>query len=101
MIRPGVVLVLLASAAPAGAHDWYSDLRDSKGALCCNARDCHPVGQCVRPDRTEGLVIGGECRPIPWDKVLGVASPDGGAHACWGRVRGRPNVRCVILPGEV
>ena len=58
------------------------------------------MGLCVLPDREEGLLIEGACRPVPWDKVLGVASPDGGAHACWDRRGGRPNVLCVILPGE-
>ena len=53
------------------------------------------------PDRKEGLLIEDTCRPIPWDKVLGVSSPDGGAHACWGHIAGRPNVLCVILPGQV
>jgi hypothetical protein len=26
-------------------------------------------------------------------------SPDGGYHACWGNATGRPNFRCIILPG--
>ena len=52
------------------------------------------------PDRKEGLLIEGICRPIPWDKVLNVASPDGGVHACWQSFGHPPAVRCVILPGE-
>ena len=73
MIRPDVVLVLLlASAAPAEAHDWYSGLRNGDGTPCCDAQDCRPVGLCVRPDGTKGLVIEGACRPIPRDKVQGV-----------------------------
>jgi hypothetical protein len=101
MIRPGFVLLLsLASAAPARAHDWYTGLSDAAGRSCCSDRDCRPVGLCALPDRREGLLIEGACRPVPWDKVLGVASPDGGAHACWNRRDGRPNVLCVILPGE-
>jgi hypothetical protein len=102
MIRPGLVLVLpltLASAAPARAHDWYAGLRDAAGRSCCSERDCRPVGLCVLPDRREGLLIEGWCRPMPWDKVLGVASPDGGAHACWDRRAGRLEVLCVVLPG--
>ena len=104
MVRPSLVLLLpllLASAAPASAHGWYTGLRDGIGRSCCDDRDCRPVGLCVLPDRREGLLIEGACRPIPWDKVLGVASPDGGAHACWyGRGR-RLTVLCVILPGAV
>ena len=103
-IRLSLVLLLLfaaASAAPAQAHGWYTGLRDGIGRSCCDDRDCRPVGLCVLPDRKEGLLIAGVCRPIPWDKVLGVVSPDGGAHACWQPVGRRPNIRCVILPGEV
>jgi hypothetical protein len=103
MVRPTfVVLVLLASAAatPAEAHDWYTGLRDGGGKSCCDDRDCRPVGVCVLPDRKEGLLVEGACLPVPRDKVLGVASPDGGAHACWTYLNGRPDLHCVILPGE-
>ena len=72
MIRPGLVLLLtLASAAPARAHGWYSGLTDSAGRSCCNDRDCRPVGMCVLPDRREGLLIEGACRPIPWKPPSG------------------------------
>ncbi len=104
MIRPALALLLplaLAPAAsPARAHDWYTGLRDSGGKSCCSHQDCRPVGLCVLPDRKEGLLIEGACRPIPRDKLLGVASPDGGAHACWNHREGQPNLLCVILPGE-
>ena len=101
MIRASLILfVLLAAAAPAGAHDWYTGLRNRSGISCCEDKDCRPVGLCVLPDRKEGLLIEGICRPIPWDKVLNVASPDGGAHACWQPFGHPPAVRCVILPGE-
>lgn len=102
MIRPTSLLVLLASTVPAAqAHDWYGGLRDSGGRSCCNDRDCHPVGLCAMPDRREGLLIEGRCRPIPWDKVLAIPAPDGQAHACWFHVGGHPAVQCVILPGQV
>ena len=101
MIRAGLILfLLLATAAPAGAHGWYTGLRNRSGISCCEDKDCRPVGLCVLPDRKEGLLIEGMCRPIPWDKVLNVASPDGGAHACWQSFGHPPAVRCVILPGE-
>ena len=99
--RSLIPLLLLASIAPASAHGWYTGLRDGKGVSCCDNHDCHPVGVCVLPDRKEGLVIQGACQPIPWDKVLKIASPDGGAHACWYFINGRPSVQCVILPGAV
>ena len=103
MIRPSLVLLpllMLASAAPTRAHDWYSGLRDAQGRSCCSDQDCRPVDLCVLPDRKEGLLIEGTCRPMPWDKVLGVASPDGAAHAYWTYLNGRPDLRCVVLPGE-
>ena len=100
MIRAGLVLLLLAAAVPAGAHSWYTGLRNRSGISCCEDQDCHPVGLCVLPDRKQGLVIEGVCRPIPRDKVLDLPSPDGGAHACWQRFGQPPAIRCVILPGE-
>ena len=66
MISAGLILfVLLAAAAPAGAHDWYTGLRNRSGISCCEDKDCRPVGLCVLPDRKEGLLIEGMCRPIP------------------------------------
>ena len=101
MIRTSLILsLLLAAAAPAWAHGWYTGLRNRSGISCCEDKDCRPVELCVLPDRKEGLLIEGVCRPIPWDKVLNVASPDGGAHACWQPFGHPPPVRCVILPGE-
>ena len=70
---------------------WYLVLR---GQRLSPGRNVCPA------DRKEGLLIEGVCRPIPWDKVLNVASPDGGAHACWQHFGHPPAVRCVILPGE-
>lgn len=100
-IRSALLLLLLpAAATPVGAHSWYSGLRNSNGIECCGDRDCHSVGLCVLPDGKEGLVIEGTCRPIPWNRVLPIASPDGSAHACWQRFGRPPAVRCVILPGE-
>ena len=100
MTRIGLVLLLLSAATPAWAHGWYTGLRNRNGISCCEAKDCHPVELCVMPDRREGLLIEGVCRSIPWDKVLNVVSPDGGAHACWQPFGHPPPVRCVILPGE-
>ena len=101
MLHLRFVLLLLVIATPAHAHDWYTGLRDARGRSCCADRDCHAVGLCILPTRNQGLVIEGACRSIPKGKVLGTVSPDGNAHACWDHVAGRPQVRCVILPGDV
>ena len=101
MIRSTLILAaLLATAAPAQAHGWYTGLRNKNGISCCDDKDCRPVRLCVLPNRKEGVLIENVCRPIPWDKVLKVASPDGGAHACWQHFGHPPAIRCVILPGE-
>jgi hypothetical protein len=36
---------------------------------------------------------------VEHDKVLALPTPDGGAHACWHNPRGKPEFRCIILPG--
>ena len=100
MIRAGLVLLLLAAVVPAAAHGWYTGLHNRYGISCCEDRDCRPVGLCVLPDKRQGVVIEGACRPIPRDKVLDLPSPDGGAHACWQGFGQPPAIRCVILPGE-
>jgi hypothetical protein len=100
MFRAALVLLLLVAALPARAHSWYSDLHNRNGISCCENQDCSPVELCVLPDRREGLLIDSVCRPIPWDKVLDLPSPDGGAHACWQHFGNPPPIRCVILPGE-
>ena len=102
MIHAGFVLstFCLPQLHPRGR--MAGTLACATAAASCAARtsDCHPVRLCVLPDRKEGLLIEGICRSIPWDKVLNVASPDGGAHACWQSFGHPPAVRCVILPGE-
>jgi len=77
-------LVALACLAPAGAegHGWYSGLKDRNGVSCCGGQDCRPTTMCRLPDGREGIMVLDTCRPIPWDKVLDIASPDGGAHVC-------------------
>ena len=96
-------LAALACLAPAGAegHDWYSDLNDKYGVSCCGGEDCKPTAMCHLADGREGIVVLDACRPIPWDKVLGVPSPDGRAHVCAvpSRNGGGALVLCVILAG--
>jgi hypothetical protein len=99
----GVVLAGLVAAAPAQAHDWYTGLMNRQGVSCCNDRDCHPVDSCRLSSGAEGIHVLGMCRPIPWDLVLSVPSPDGRHHACWWTFNGpygpEPRFRCIILAG--
>lgn len=107
MPRPVGSLALLAAIvavtlAPAGAHahDWYSGLHSPSGELCCNARDCRPVPYRTNPATgREEIRANGAWHPIEYDKVLPLAPPDGGFHACWSNPTGTPRFRCIILPG--
>jgi hypothetical protein len=101
---PALAVLLLLAAAPAAAHEWYTGLKSNDGESCCNERDCAPTPMCIGGAGHEGLLLGGICFPVPWDKVLDVPSPDGAAHVCWENhpdhhSRIRPKIRCVILPG--
>ena len=101
MIRAGLILfVLLAAAVPAGAHGWYTGLRNRSGISCCEDKDCRPVRLCILPDRKEGLLIEGVCRPIPWGAIGCWRPGPRSVHACWQSFGHPPAVRCVILPGE-
>src|SRR3954471_538701 len=97
-------LAALACLAPAGAegHGWHSGLKDRYGVSCCGGEDCRPTAMCRLPDGREGIVVLDACRPIPWDKVLDVASPDGGTHVCAvpSRNGGGVLVVCVVLGGS-
>jgi hypothetical protein len=67
---------------------------------CCNERDCRPVAYRIDPDTgREEIQANGRWYPVEYDKVLPFSSPDGGYHACWGNVAGRPDFRCIMLPG--
>ena len=82
-----VAATLPLGTGPAAAHGWYTGLVSPSGKSCCNDRDCHPVGQCVRPDGKEGLLIEGECLTIP--------EGEGARHR---RLAGRPRARLLELP---
>src|SRR4051794_29229044 len=71
--------------------------------LLRGGEDCRPTSMCRLRDGREGIVVFDACRPIPWDKVLDVASPDGGAHVCGvpSRNGGGALVLCVVLGGSV
>ena len=47
----------------------------------------------------EEIKANGRWWAIEYDKVLTLPTPDGEAHACWRNPRGRPEFRCIILPG--
>jgi hypothetical protein len=106
-IIPGIIGAALGVlSSPASAHSWYGGLRDDRGILCCNERDCRPVELCVTNGKTGLLIDPGVCAPVRWGAVLPMAAPDGLAHVCMTKtmdVRGKvwPWQRCVILPGAV
>jgi hypothetical protein len=95
-----MIVVPAASALPAASHEWYTGLRSPSGALCCNERDCRPVAYRVNYDTgREEIQANGAWYPVEYDKVLPFSSPDGGYHACWRKAVGRPDFRCIMLPG--
>jgi hypothetical protein len=98
-----LIAMIVAPAAfsmPASAHEWYTGLRSPDGMSCCNERDCRPVAYRVNRDTgREEIQANGAWYPVEYGKVLPFSSPDGGYHACWGNTAGRPNFRCIILPG--
>jgi hypothetical protein len=95
-----VLVATAASALPAESQGWYAGLRSPSGMPSCNERDCHPVASRVNHDTgREEILANGAWYPVEYGKVLTFPSPDGGYHACWGNATGRPNFRCIILPG--
>jgi hypothetical protein len=95
-----VLVATAASALPAESHGWYAGLRSPSGMPCCNERDCRPVASRVNHDTgREEILANGAWYAVEYGKVLPFSSPDGGYHACWGNAAGRPNFRCIILPG--
>lgn len=95
-----VALATVTLPGTAGAHDWYQGLVSPHGVVCCGNTDCRPVP--YRIDASTGkeeIEANGNWWPVEYDKVLNLSTPDGGAHACWSNPRGRPEFRCIILPG--
>jgi hypothetical protein len=95
------VLVLAVPGPAASAHEWYRGLQSPSGIPCCDERDCRPVAYRLN-QRTgrEEIEANGSWWPVEHDKVLPMSAPDGGAHACWGNLRGKPFFRCIINPGQ-
>jgi hypothetical protein len=95
-----MIVAPAACSVPAGSHDWYTGLRSPSGAPCCNERDCSPVAYRINRDTgREEIHANGAWYPVEYDKVLPFSSPDGGYHACWSNAAGRPDFRCIMLPG--
>ena len=100
-VKAAALVALLLYAVPASAHDWYTDLKvPGSEMLCCNQKDCHPVPDQESPGGAElKILIEGTWYVVAPEWVLGMFSPDGLTHACWGHVAGRPVIRCVIRKG--
>ena len=100
-VKAAVLLALLLCVVPASAHDWYSDLKvPGTEMLCCGQKDCHPVPDQESPGGEElKVLIEGTWYVVPPNLVLGMFSPDGQTHVCWGHQAGRPVIRCVIRKG--
>jgi hypothetical protein len=102
--RAALALVLGLLSSPAAAHGWYSGLKipngPMAGASCCDESDCKPTEYCVLPNGKQGLVSRFGCVSIPWDKVLGVASPDGGPSICEAPYTANFVPYCVVLGGD-
>jgi hypothetical protein len=87
-LKPALLagLLLVELKLPTDAHDIYSPLRDSKGASCCNGRDCRPAPYRVTPTGVQMYVDGGWIA-IPDETIRYRALPGdpggtGGTHWC-------------------
>jgi hypothetical protein len=97
---PLLAVMVAAGTAQASAHDWYEGLRSPTGLRCCDRRDCRLVPYRLNGETgQEEIEANGRWWPVEHDKVLPLTAPDGKAHACWLRRRGRPDFRCIVLPG--
>jgi hypothetical protein len=99
-----VPLALATHLALTPVHDWYSDLKvptgPQQGQSCCGGGDCRPTRYCTLPSGKQGVVSRFGCVAIPWDKVLGIASPDGQPHLCEAPFTATFFPYCVILGGD-
>ena len=96
---------LLLATAPAAAHGWLTGLISPVGESCCDGSDCPPVDHRYDAATRElQVLIEGTWIAVDPATLVAMPTPDGGAHACYGRswLRNQmtPVVRCVILPGE-
>jgi hypothetical protein len=94
----GLLSLLLTAQCcqSAGAHDLYTGLqRPDVGGSCCNNQDCRPTSMCVLPEGKEGINATWGCIPVPYSKVVGMASPDGRPHIC--ELSQAQIVLCVVM----
>jgi hypothetical protein len=96
-----VAMAMLLRVGLAPAHDWYTGLKvPGTELLCCGPNDCHPVPDQESPGGGElKVLIDGAWHVVPPNLVLGMFSPDGQTHVCWGYLAGRAVIRCVIRKG--
>ena len=100
-------LTVMMNAGIATAHEWYNDLRDSEGRLCCNDRDCYPVGHRYSEENGHEVKISDLWIPVDPSLILPQSSPDNLTHACYYPVWSSGpsgttltfSVHCVILGG--
>lgn len=94
LVRFVVVVLGAALAGPALAqdgafgqghaelHGWYQGLRQPRSGLsCCSDQDCRPTQWRTGRTAVEVKVNGTWC-PVPPDRILPIAAPDGQAHVC-------------------
>lgn len=105
--------VSLPAAAAEGDHgqghdawhgEFYSKLmRPDTKTSCCNLSDCRPTEIRAVGDHYEVIKDGRWIRVDP-DKIVKVASPDGGAHICAppteSKAWGPDDVFCIVMPFE-
>jgi hypothetical protein len=83
---------------------FYNALQrpDGKGS-CCNLFDCRPTSFRSVGGRYE-IKKDGRWIPVPMDKVIKRAAPDGGAHICApdsnNKTYPADEVFCVLMPPE-
>jgi hypothetical protein len=99
-------LMVLLTANPAPAHDWYTGLQSPSGIACCNNGDCQRVGHRYSVEDGHEIQIDDQWVRVNPGTILPQSSPDGLTHACFSRYwwidppsKTFINLRCVILGG--
>lgn len=91
------ILALLLMAAPAIAHEPYSNWKiPGTTTSCCNDQDCKPVRARANIDGVWQVWHEGRWLDVQPRSILSIPSPDGRSHAC---IIGS-TVLCMV-PGEV
>jgi len=96
-MKRAAILVLLLMAAPAIAHEPYSNWKiPGTETSCCNDQDCRPVRARANIDGVWQVWHEGRWLDVQPRSILSIPSPDGRSHAC---IIGS-TVLCMV-PGEV